>query len=32
MQDTAVVGGALANIGDALGHTLNHVEEEVTPF
>ncbi|GAA5919280.1 hypothetical protein JCM6882_008668 [Rhodosporidiobolus microsporus] len=26
--DTAVVGGALANIGDALGHELNHVEEE----
>ncbi|GAA6019118.1 hypothetical protein JCM10207_006548 [Rhodosporidiobolus poonsookiae] len=26
--DTAVVGGALANIGDGLGHTLNHVEEE----
>lgn len=26
--DTAVVGGALANIGDALGHELNSVEQE----
>ncbi|BGP37650.1 hypothetical protein JCM10450v2_001573 [Rhodotorula kratochvilovae] len=26
--DTAVVGGALGNIGDDLGHTLNHVEQE----
>ncbi|PWN36977.1 putative myo-inositol transporter [Meira miltonrushii] len=26
--DTAVVGGALANIGDALGHNLNSVETE----
>ncbi|MCO5598542.1 hypothetical protein L7F22_052639 [Adiantum nelumboides] len=26
--DTAVVGGALANIGDALGHELNSVETE----
>ncbi|BGO90244.1 hypothetical protein NBRC10512_004765 [Rhodotorula toruloides] len=26
--DTAVVGGALGNIGDALGHTLDSVEQE----
>lgn len=26
--DTAVVGGALANIGDALGHVLDDVEQE----